>query len=111
MPTWKQFSRRIVGVFYPFSNEKLFRVLAVSYEARTFGIKRGMSAVEARKLCPAINVRSIPPLANIHKADLSQYRNASDEVFCALEKFPNIVVEKASVDEAYIDLTGKIRYL
>lgn len=69
-------------------------------------MKRGMSANEARQVCPAINLCSIPPLANIHKADLSRYRSASGEVFNVLENFPNIVVEKASVDEAYIDLTG-----
>lgn len=31
-------------------------IIAVSYEARSFGVKRNMMAQEAKKLCPELNI-------------------------------------------------------
>ena len=47
------------------------------------------------------------------KADLSRYREASEEVFEAIKQLvtnldTNIIVEKASIDEAFLDLTQYI---
>lgn len=102
------------------------RAIAVNYQARIFGVKRGMTASEARTFCPHINVSMVPKMADIDKADLSRYRwvnclfvqrcscqmlifrSASDEVFAVLNSVPKLLVEKGSVDEAYIDLTRLI---
>ena len=43
------------------------------------------------------------------KANLSRYREACVEVISVLSSFDNCVVERASVDEAYIDLTNKVQ--
>lgn len=37
-----------------------------------------------------------------------RYRNASAEVFAVLTQFPNCIVERASIDEAFIDLTDLV---
>lgn len=50
------------------------RAIAVNYQARIFGVKRGMTASEARTFCPHINVSMVPKMADIDKADLSRYR-------------------------------------
>uniref|UniRef100_A0A914H5B5 DNA polymerase eta n=1 Tax=Globodera rostochiensis TaxID=31243 RepID=A0A914H5B5_GLORO len=66
--------------------------IAVNYPARGFGIKRGMDCTEVA--------------AGVEKGDISKYRDASCEIFKVLVEFSeHIVVEKASVDEAFLDLT------
>uniref|UniRef100_A0A1I7U319 DNA polymerase eta n=1 Tax=Caenorhabditis tropicalis TaxID=1561998 RepID=A0A1I7U319_9PELO len=81
-------------------------ILAVSYEARPFGVKRGMSVVDAKIKCPQLNVCHVPIGEYADKADIQKYRDASAEVFRVLNNFDSaIVVEKASVDEAFLDLT------
>ena len=42
------------------------------------------------------------------KVSLQRYRRASSEVFQVLYSFEGCVVERASVDEAYIDLTAAV---
>jgi len=86
-------------------------LIAVNYEAREFGIKRGMRGAEAKQLCPDIHIFAVPEVRG--KADLSRYRDGSAEVFNAMIEFvntinPNMIIEKASVDEAFIDLTHEI---
>lgn len=49
-------------------------MLAVSYEARSFGVKRGMTAVQAKQLCPDIEVCLVPQGEFADKADISKYR-------------------------------------
>jgi DNA polymerase IV len=74
-------------------------VLAASYEARAFGIHSAMGGGRARRLCPhAIVVRP----------DWDAYLAASKAVF---EVFENTspVVEKLSIDEAFIDVGGMER--
>ena len=75
-------------------------VASCSYEARQFGIHSAMSSRLARQLCPqAIFIRG----------DYDAYSRYSDMVTEILkEKAP--VVEKASIDEHYIDLTGMDKY-
>ncbi|CAB3403628.1 unnamed protein product [Caenorhabditis bovis] len=81
-------------------------ILAVSYEARGFGVKRGMTVAEAKQLCPDLATCLVPIGEYADKADIQKYRNASAEVFDVLNNFDsNIVVEKASVDEAFLDLS------
>jgi DNA polymerase-4 len=71
-------------------------VAAASYEARRHGIRSAMPIAEAYRRCPdAIFVRP----------DLNKYREYSRLVFQILETLaPGI--EAASIDEAYMDISG-----
>ncbi|NXG62239.1 POLH polymerase, partial [Hemiprocne comata] len=81
------------------------QIIAVSYEARAFGVSRGMWATEARALCPDLALARVPQARG--KADLTRYRDASTEVMQVLSRFA--AIERASIDEAYLDLTGSVR--
>jgi DNA polymerase eta len=83
-------------------------VIAVNYEARAFGIRRGCRVPDCKNKCPNIRLFWVPEQRG--KADLTKYRNASNEVFDVLLNFhPKLVVERASIDEAYLDLTELVR--
>jgi len=74
-------------------------VSAASYAARKFGVHSAMPLRTAYKLCPqAIFVEG-------HRERYSEY---SSKVFEVLQKF-SPRVEMASIDEAYLDLTGTER--
>ena len=74
-------------------------VSSASYAARKFGVHSAMPLRTAYKLCPqAIFVDGHP----------SRYREYSEKVYKVLSDF-SPVVEMASVDEAYIDITGTER--
>ena len=74
-------------------------VSAASYAARKFGVHSAMPLRTAYKLCPqAIFVEG-------HR---SRYIEYSGRVFEVLQKF-SPAVEMASIDEAYLDLTGTER--
>src|SRR5437762_6667806 len=74
-------------------------VSAASYEARKFGVHSAMPLRTAHKLCPqAVFVDGHP----------ERYRQSSEQVFKVLNSFtPKL--EMASIDEAYLDLTGTER--
>ncbi|XP_077138036.1 DNA polymerase eta isoform X1 [Ranitomeya variabilis] len=80
-------------------------IIAVSYEARAFGVTRNMFANDAKKLCADLEVARVSEAHG--KADLSKYREASVEVMDIMARFA--VVERASIDEAYIDLTDTVQ--
>ena len=71
-------------------------VLAASYEAKAFGVKTTMLKHEAEKLCP--NAVFVP---SRHKF----YSEVSRKVMAILDEFTPIK-EQASIDEAYLDMTG-----
>lgn len=74
-------------------------VAAASYEARKFGVHSAMPLRTAEKLCPsAIFVEGHP----------DRYRECSEKVHRVLESFTP-QVEMASIDEAYLDMTGTER--
>src|SRR3954454_5695231 len=74
-------------------------VAAASYAARRFGIHSAMPLRVASRLCPhAIFVPGHP----------GRYREYSEKVFAVLNRF-SPRVEMASIDEAYVDLTGTAR--
>src|SRR6201997_5517231 len=74
-------------------------VAAASYEARHFGIHSAMPLRTAAKLCPhAIFLEG--------RHDL--YAEWSDRIAAILSRF-SPVVEMASIDEAYLDLSGTSR--
>uniref|UniRef100_A0A671T5U8 DNA polymerase eta n=1 Tax=Sinocyclocheilus anshuiensis TaxID=1608454 RepID=A0A671T5U8_9TELE len=80
-------------------------IIAVSYEARAHGVSRNMWADDARKLCPDLQVARVREAHG--KADLTPYREASVEVIEVMSRFA--VIERASIDEAYMDLTGSVQ--
>ena len=76
-------------------------VSAASYAARKFGVHSAMPLRTAHKLCPqAIFVEG-------HRERYVEY---SRQVYAVLQKF-SPRVEMASIDEAYLDMTGTERLL
>ena len=74
-------------------------VAAASYEARKFGVHSAMPLRTAARLCPqAIFVDGHP----------DRYRECSQKVYAVLGRF-SPKVEMASIDEAYLDMTGTER--
>jgi DNA polymerase-4 len=75
-------------------------VAACSYEARAFGVSSAMPGKMAKRLCPdAIWIRG----------DFESYVKYSDMVTNLMES--NLpLLEKASIDEFYADLTGMDKY-
>ncbi|CAL5373948.1 unnamed protein product [Camellia sinensis] len=76
-------------------------LIAVSYEARKYGVKHSMRGDEAKQVCPQIQLVQVPVARG--KADLSIYRNAGSEVVSILARKGRCV--RASIDEVYLDLT------
>ncbi|XP_043688856.1 DNA polymerase eta isoform X2 [Telopea speciosissima] len=76
-------------------------LIAVSYEARKYGVKRSMRGDEAKEVCPQIHLVQVPVARG--KADLNLYRNAGSEVVSILARKGRC--ERASIDEVYLDLT------
>ncbi len=71
-------------------------VSAASYGARKFGVRSGMALLQAKRLCPQ---------AIFVEGDYERYSIVSRKLFKILSKYtPDI--EMASIDEAYLDLTG-----
>lgn len=71
-------------------------VSAASYEARRYGVRSAMPMAQARRLCPEgvfLPVR------------MARYRQVSSQVMAILHCFTPLV-EKLSVDEAFLDVTG-----
>jgi DNA polymerase-4 len=74
-------------------------VSAASYEARKFGVHSAMPLRTAAKMCPhAVFVNGHP----------ERYRECSEKVYKVLDTF-SPQIEMASIDEAYIDMTGTDR--
>ncbi|XP_044070013.1 DNA polymerase eta [Siniperca chuatsi] len=80
-------------------------IIAVSYEARANGVTRNMWVDDAKNLCPDLQVARVRESHG--KADLTYYREASVEVIEVMSRFA--VIERASIDEAYMDLTAAIQ--
>ncbi|WP_369615118.1 DNA polymerase IV [Flavobacterium sp. CFS9] len=75
-------------------------VASCSYEARKFGVRSAMPIRMALKLCPD---------AKVMKGDMELYSQLSHDVTQILqEKAP--VLEKASIDEFYLDITGMDKF-
>ena len=75
-------------------------VAACSYETRVFGVRSAMPMKVARQLCPD---------AIVLRGDFEAYSQYSSLVTdIMVDNAP--VVEKASIDEFYVDMTGMERY-
>lgn len=71
-------------------------VTSASYETRRFGVRSGMPTAHALRLCPEARVVPVPRRICAEK---------SRAVRNVLERFSPLV-EAASIDEAYVDLSG-----
>jgi DNA polymerase eta len=114
----------------PLAVQQWSALIAVDYNCRRFGIRRGMTVKEATDLCPSLKcvhveilgenavaadtiVKDMPVPAltdrrKMVKVSLARYRRAS---FRTIEVFQKCISSKdilcrASIDEAYIDLTA-----
>jgi DNA polymerase-4 len=74
-------------------------VTSASYETRAYGVRSGMPTAQALRLCP--QARTVPVPRGL-------CGEKSRAIRTVLERFTP-VVEPASIDEAYLDLTGTER--
>ncbi len=74
-------------------------VSTASYEARAYGVHSAMPLYEARKLCPNLVVVT---------GDYKWYEELSERFFQFLRRYTSLV-EPASIDEAYMDVTEVIQ--
>ncbi len=104
--------------------------IAVSYAARKHGVSRFMQLEEIKQICPEVvfihvdTIKSNQPYVDPYKRDLSEkfvlkrdrnkekvnldyYRFESDKVTSIFRKHSSIV-EKASIDESFFDLTEEV---
>jgi DNA polymerase IV len=70
-------------------------VTSATYEARPYGIRAGMPIQEAKRRCPQLI---------LVKGDHSKYTETSARIFALLKDYTPLV-EVASIDEAYLDIT------
>ncbi|KAJ8589533.1 DNA/RNA polymerase [Rhizopogon salebrosus TDB-379] len=99
-------------------------LIAVSYPAREFGISRMDKLKDAKKKCPnllAVHVATYKEGekepgywddvdTRTHKVSLDLYRRESNKIIGMFkEALPTGEVEKASIDEAFIDFTRPVR--
>jgi DNA polymerase-4 len=75
-------------------------ILTSSYEARRFGVKTGMTLVEARQVCPQLL---------LVVANNRLYTDVSSRIMALLNDYSD-KVEIASVDEAFLDIGGSLNY-
>ncbi|MBN2374570.1 DNA polymerase IV [bacterium] len=73
-------------------------VTTASYQARKYGVKTGMTAYEARKMCPMIHLVTV---------DNRKYTDTSCRIVKIFQMFTPLV-EVFSIDEAFLDITGSI---
>jgi len=74
-------------------------VLSATYEARAFGVRSGMSSSAAVRCAP--NAVFLSP-------DFDAYSSVSSGIGAVFRSVTS-VVEAASIDEAYLDITGALR--
>lgn len=102
--------------------------IAINYPARTFGLSRFATAVEAKKVCPHLIMQHVatwkegeptwayyedaPDNIATHKVSLDPYRLQSRKILAlikaALPPPPMQRVEKASIDEVFLDLSAHV---
>ncbi|KAF7972529.1 hypothetical protein HWV62_17826 [Athelia sp. TMB] len=99
-------------------------LIAVNYPARKFGISRMAKLVDAKKMCPELVVVHVATYkegekepgywddvdTRTHKVSLDYYRRESAKIINIFkEGLPNGEIEKASIDEAFIEFTHPVR--
>lgn len=73
-------------------------VTSATYEARQFGIRAGMPVQEAKRRCPSLL---------LVKGNHAKYTETSARIFALLKDYTPLV-EVASIDEAYLDVTQSL---
>ncbi len=73
-------------------------VTSATYEARSYGIHAGMPVQEAKRKCPGLI---------LVKGDHSKYTSTSARIFSILKDYTPLV-EVASIDEAYLDISQSL---
>lgn len=115
----------------PLGVQQWHAVIAFNYPARAHGLKRGMSVDEAKSKCPDLLLQHVatwregerdwayrPDVRqhfDIDKAALDPYRIESRKalalVLRALPSLPVPCVEKASIDEMFLDLSAHVHHI
>lgn len=80
-------------------SEKRSIILTASYEARSFGVKTGMTRFEAVGCCPQLVL--VP-------ANNRLYTDVSRQIMALFHDYTPLV-EVFSIDEAFLDLSGSLR--
>jgi len=73
-------------------------VTSATYEARPYGIRAGMSTQEAKRRCPQLI---------LVEGNHSKYTETAARIFSILKEYTPLV-EVASIDEAYLDITESL---
>ncbi len=73
-------------------------VTSATYEARPYGIRAGMSTQEAKRCCPQLI---------LVEGNHSKYTETAARIFSILKEYTPLV-EVASIDEAYLDITQSL---
>ncbi|TIA98724.1 hypothetical protein E3P94_02494 [Wallemia ichthyophaga] len=125
--TLSQFERKRLNlpIDAPIVVQQWNGLIAISYPARNAGVSRHENIFEAKKKCPnliPVHVATYkegveepgywddPPTQATHKVSLDPYRREGSKVLKFMhDYFPNSEIEKASIDEQYIDLTEMVR--
>lgn len=76
-------------------------VLAASYEAKAFGVHAGMAGWRARRLCPGLVCVG---------GHFREYQRLGDAVVALLRDYTPLV-ERISIDEAFLDVAGSVHLL
>jgi DNA polymerase IV len=74
-------------------------ITTCNYVARSYGVKSAMSVLEAKKLCPQLIVTGL---------HFDRYQEMSDAFITLCESFCD-VIEVASVDECYMDMSEVVK--
>lgn len=102
-------------------------LIAINYPARAFGLNRHVTSTEALKVCPDLIMQHVATWKEgdeqwayhedafkhiaTHKVSLDPYRRESRKILkCIKDALPEKEqrVEKASVDEVFMDLSGQV---
>lgn len=75
-------------------------VAACSYEAKAYGIKNGMSTMDAKRLCPHVRLVG---------GDPEKYVDIARRIFALMAEYTP-AVEIFSIDEAFLDVTGTVPF-
>lgn len=103
-------------------------LIAINYPARSFGLSRHITITEAKKLCPNLIMQHVATWKegdekwayhehafegiHSHKVSLDPYRLESRKILATIKDLlpppPTQRVEKAGIDEVFLDLSAQI---
>ena len=112
----------------PLAVQQWQNLIAINYPARKFGLNRHVTLTEAKKLCPNLITQHVATWKEgeehwayyenaaehigTHKVSLDPYRLQSRKILALIKEHlpspPLQKVEKAGIDEVFVDLSGQI---